>query len=62
MNGTNTMVDLNIIPLGSYYCLIGMDWLENHHAILDFYNKVFACWYEEGNPRTMQGIPRPIYV
>jgi hypothetical protein len=28
MNGLNTKVDLNIIPLGSYDCLIGMDWLD----------------------------------
>jgi hypothetical protein len=26
MNGVNTKVDLNIIPLGSYDYLIGMDW------------------------------------
>ena len=25
MNGLNTKVDVNIIPLGSYDCLIGMD-------------------------------------
>jgi hypothetical protein len=31
MNGLNTKVDVNIIPLGSYDCLIGMDWLEKHH-------------------------------
>jgi hypothetical protein len=27
MNGVNTKKDLNIIPLGSYVCLICMDWL-----------------------------------
>jgi predicted aspartyl protease len=35
MNGLNTGADLNILPLGSYDCLIGMDWLDQHHAILD---------------------------
>jgi predicted aspartyl protease len=39
MNGLNTKVDVNIIPLGSYDCLIGMDWLEKHHVVLDCYNK-----------------------
>jgi hypothetical protein len=39
MNGLNMKVDVNIIPLGPYYCLIFMDWLEKHHAILDCYNK-----------------------
>jgi hypothetical protein len=28
MNGLSTREDLNITPLGSYDCLIGMDWLE----------------------------------
>jgi hypothetical protein len=36
MNGLNIKVDVNIIPLGSYDFLIGMDWLEKHHAILDY--------------------------
>jgi hypothetical protein len=62
MNGTNNKAYLNIIPLGSYDCLIGMDWLEMHCVILDFYNKVFTCLDEEGNPNIVQVIPRPIYV
>ena len=28
INGLSTKVDVNIIPSGSYDCLIGMDWLE----------------------------------
>jgi hypothetical protein len=39
MNGLRTKADLNIIPLGSYDCLIGMDWLDQHHVVLDCYNK-----------------------
>jgi hypothetical protein len=35
MNGLSTKVELNIIPLGSYDCLIGMDWLDQHHALLN---------------------------
>jgi predicted aspartyl protease len=30
LNGVNTSVDMNIIPLGSYDILIGMDWLDKH--------------------------------
>jgi predicted aspartyl protease len=48
MNGHNTKVDVNIIPLGSYDCLIGMDWLDKHHVILYYYNKTITCLYEEG--------------
>ena len=29
MNGMITCVDLNVLPLGSYDVLIGMDWLES---------------------------------
>jgi hypothetical protein len=62
MNGLGTRVDLNIIPLGSYDFLIGMDWLDKHHAILDCYNKAFTCLDEEGNLRTVQGIPREVTI
>jgi hypothetical protein len=39
MDGFSTIADLNIIPLGSYAVLIGMDWLDAHHAVLDRHNK-----------------------
>jgi hypothetical protein len=58
MNGMCTKVDLNITPLGSYDFLIGMDWLDQHHVVLDCYNKEFTCLDEEGNLRIIQGIPR----
>ena len=41
MNGLNTCVDLNVLTLGSYDVLIGMDWLEAHRVKLDSYNKNF---------------------
>jgi predicted aspartyl protease len=43
VNGMNTSMDLNIIPLGSYDILIGMDWLDKHHVVLDCHNKTFTC-------------------
>jgi hypothetical protein len=55
MNGLSTREDLNIIPLGSYDFLIGMDWLDKHHVVLDCYNKAFTCLDEEGNLRTSSG-------
>jgi hypothetical protein len=42
MNGLNTREYLNILPLGSYDCLIWMDWLDPHHALLDCHNKAFT--------------------
>ena len=43
MDGLVTCADLNVLPLGSYDFLIGMDWLEAHRAKLDCYNKTFEC-------------------
>ena len=62
MNGLVTCVDLNVLPLGSYDVLIGMDWLEAHKVKLDCYNKTFECMDEEGNPRVVRGIPKEISV
>jgi len=62
MNGLRTKDDLNIIPLGLYDCLIGMDWLDQHHAFLDYYNKKFTCLYEQNKLRSIQGIPRDVTI
>jgi hypothetical protein len=35
MNGLSTKENLNIIPLGSYDCLIIIDWLDKKHVVLD---------------------------
>jgi hypothetical protein len=48
ISGINAKEDLNTIPLGSYDCLIGMDWLEKNHAILYCYKKAFTCLDKEG--------------
>jgi hypothetical protein len=48
LNGVITNVDMNIIPLGYYDIIIGMDWLEKHHVVLNCHNKTFACLDEEG--------------
>jgi hypothetical protein len=47
MNGLSTKEDFNIFPLGSYDWIIGMDWLDQHHAILDCHNKAFTFQDEE---------------
>jgi hypothetical protein len=60
MNGLNIKVDVNIIPLGSYDCLIGMDWLEKQHVFLDCYNETITCLDEEGKRGKVQGIPRVV--
>jgi hypothetical protein len=62
MNGLRTKAKLSILPLGSSDCLNGMDWLDQHHAILDCQNKAFTCLDEEGNWKTIQGIPRAVAI
>ena len=37
----------NILPLGSYDVIIGIDWLEVHRVKLDYYSKDFECLDEE---------------
>jgi hypothetical protein len=51
MNGLSTREELNILPLGSYDCLIGMDWLDHNQAILDCRNKAFTFLDEEGKSK-----------
>jgi hypothetical protein len=48
LNGVNTSIDLNIIPLGSCDVMIGMDWLDKHHVVLDCHNNTFTCLDENG--------------
>jgi hypothetical protein len=62
MNGMSTKDELNVLPLGSYDYLIGMDWLDQHHAILDYHNKASTCLDEEENQRAFQGIPRDFAI
>ena len=62
MSGLVTYVDLNVLPLGSYDIIIGMDWLEAHIVNLDCYNKTFECIDEEGNLRVVKGIPKVVSV
>ena len=38
MNRFETSVKLNVLPLGSYDVLIGMDWLEQHRVVLNCFD------------------------
>eukprot|EP00253_Pinus_taeda_P020164 PITA_20164 len=54
--------DLNILPLGSYDILIGMDWLEKHWSLVDCKTKVISYRDQQGNRKEMQGIKQPVQV
>jgi hypothetical protein len=47
INDQSTLVNLNVLPLGSYDILIGMDWLESHKVLLNCYEKLFV--YQDEN-------------
>ena len=55
-------MNLNILPLGSYDLLIGMDWLENRKAMMNYWDKTPQCIDEEGEPFILKGKPKPISV
>src|SRR5712692_9653147 len=58
MDKFETVVKLNVLPLGSYDFLIGMDWLEQHRVILNCYDKTFTCINNDGKKINVKGIPR----
>lgn len=62
MNDFRTHVNLNVLPLGSYDVLIGMDWLEKHKVLLIFFEKTFTCVNEKEQTVVVKGIPRKVYV
>ena len=43
MDQFETSVKLNVLPLGSYDMLIGMDWLKKHRVVLNCFDKTFTC-------------------
>ena len=56
----DTSVNLNMVPLGSYDILIGVDYLESHNSIIDCLHKSFGCMDEKGKYYTVKGIYKPI--
>jgi hypothetical protein len=62
LNVVNTNVDLNIISLGSYDILIGMDWMDKHPVVLDCHGNAFRFLDGDGKQSTMKGVPRPISI
>jgi hypothetical protein len=62
VDGLPTQATLNILPLGSYDLLIGMDWLAAYKTKLDCYHKTLECVNEEGRKITLQGIQKPVSV
>jgi hypothetical protein len=62
LGGQNTNINLNILPLGSYDIIFGMDWLERHKEVLDCYEKSLNYQDENDIVRTIQGIWKSVSV
>ena len=62
MDDFKNTVKLNVLPLGSYDLLIGMDWLEQHKVVLNCYDKTFTCVNSNEQPVTVKGIPRKTVI
>ena len=62
LNDFFTHVNVNILTLGSYDLLIGMDWLEEHKVFLNYFYKTFTCIDNNGNSIKVKGIPRKVTI
>ena len=54
-----TRINLNVLPLGSYDMIIGMDWLAKYKVILNFFDKTFAYVVEDLIVRKVEGVIKP---
>lgn len=43
LNGMPALAHLNVLPLGSYSMLLGMDWIHLHRTKVDFFDKAIEC-------------------
>ena len=57
-----TTANLRVLPLGSYDIVLGMDWLEQHHAVVDCKAKTIRCLDDLGFAKVISGIKRPIFL
>ena len=57
-----TSTHLNVLPLGSYNMILGMEWLDLHRTKVDFYKNVIECLDDDGEKRILQGKKKPTSV
>ena len=62
LNGFPTRINLKILSLGLYDILIGMDWLEQHHAMLNCLQKSILCSDSQWNQVKVQRIHKNVSV
>ena len=62
LNGMPTSVHLNLLSLGSYSMLLGMDWLYLHRTKVDCYDKAIECLADDRERIILQGKNKPTSV
>lgn len=62
LNGMPTSAHINVLHLGSYSMLLGMDWLFINKTKVDCYEKAIKCLYDDGENRILQGKKNPALV
>ena len=62
LNNFLTHVNVNILSLGPYDLLIGMDWIKEHKVLLNYFDKTFTCIDDNGNNIKVKGIPRKVTI
>ena len=55
LNDMPTSTHINVLSLGSYSMLIGVDWLYLHKTKVDCYDKAIECLNDNGKKRILQG-------
>eukprot|EP00253_Pinus_taeda_P034889 PITA_34889 len=60
--GRPITVDLNVLPLGSYDILIGIDWLEKHWSLVNCKTKTIYYKDDLGQQQELQGIKHPVQI
>eukprot|EP00253_Pinus_taeda_P008656 PITA_08656 len=60
--GQSIRADINVLPLGCYDILIGMDWLERHWSLVNCKTKTIYYRDKEGSRKEIQGIKWPVHV
>eukprot|EP00253_Pinus_taeda_P012199 PITA_12199 len=60
--GQPITADLNVLPLGSYDILIGMDWLEKHWSLVNCKTKTIYYKDDLGQQQELQGIKHPVQI
>eukprot|EP00253_Pinus_taeda_P002210 PITA_02210 len=60
--GQPIVADLNVLPLGSYDILIGMDWLDKHWSLVNCKTKTIYYKDDGGEQQELQGIKHPVQI